>query len=156
MSDNKKAKTQNKRKPQNKTLKRMSLNEKGEPVDLDEVVIHNPSLSELLDREKNMESRLSEIKAKIDQHKKAMEETGKKEETGKEEEKEKGKKQLVINNEPSSSTFSSLPELPPLPELSPPLSPPSEPEAIKEAKKPPLVIDNLTTSSSEPPVKKNA
>ena len=69
MSENKKNKTQNKTKnkkiPQNKTQKRMTTNEMGQPVDLDEVVIPDPSLSELLDRERNIESRLSDIKSKI-------------------------------------------------------------------------------------------
>jgi len=65
------------------------------------------------------------------------------------------KKPLVVNNDSLTSTFSSLPDLPP------PLSPlknlssssSSELEEIKAAKKPLVVMNDLTTSSSEPPKK---
>jgi hypothetical protein len=183
MSDNKKAKTQNKRKPQNKTVKRMSINEKGEPVDLDEVVIPDPSLSELLDREKNMEARLSDIKVKIAEKKanndKDVLDFGLKLNIDRSDleneltnlrmhirsKTEQHKKQLKAIEERDEkkekgkklliiNNEPSSSTFSSLPELPPPLSPQSEPEEIKEAKKPILVIDDLTTSSSVPPVKK--
>ena len=175
MSENKKNNTQNKTKnkknPQNKTQKRMSINEMGQPVDLDEVVIPDPSLSELLEREKNIESRLSDIKSKIAEKKanndKDVMDFGLKlnidrsdleneltnlriHMRSKLEQNKKEKKKLIVNNNSSSSTFSSLPELPP--PLSPPLKSPtssSEPQAIKEAKKPLTIMNDLTSSSPE-------
>jgi hypothetical protein len=172
----KKAKTQNKRNPQNKTQKRMSTNEKGKPVDLDEVSIPDPSLSELLDREKEIESKLQDVKAKIAEKKENNEDVldfGSKlniDRSDLENEltnlrmqmssklnqkktlKEKEKKPVVVNNDLSTSSFSSLPPLPP--PLSPLKSPSSssEPEAIKEAKKPIVIMNDLTSSSEQEPV----
>ena len=178
----KKTKTQNKRNPQNKTQKRMSTNEKGQPVDLDEVSIPDPSLSELLDREREIESRLVDVKAKIAEKKAnnedvldfgsklnidrsdleneltnlRMQMSSKlnKQKTIVKENKEKEKKPVVVNNDLSTSSFSSLPPLPPQlsPLKSPSTSTSSEPEAIKEAKKPIVIMNDLTSSSEQEPV----